>query len=361
MTILIEFFSAWLLVAVLLALVLALLRRRRRALRESAASIELALAGADLGLWDWRLPSGRRLVSERGASMLGYAPGEIDTVATFYRHVHPDDLEIVRQALSRHLRDETPGYEAEFRMCHRALGWVWVHSRGRVVERDAHGAPTRIMGTRMDITARKQAEEKIHRLAFYDALTALPNRRLLLERLEPALRKAAASGQYGALLFLDLDHFKTLNDTLGHDVGDQLLRSVAHRLLDVVRAGDTVARLGGDEFVVLLEELGEDAPAAMRAVESVAAKLLSRLGQPHHLHGRDLTSTPSIGATLFGRAGGTVEDVLKQADLAMYEAKAGGRHTLRFFDPLMQRRVSESVALEADLRAALPAGQFLLH
>jgi len=354
-------FFAWLLGAVLLALMLTMLQRRRRASHETAARIELALAGADLGLWDWHLPSGQRQVSKRGASMLGYVPDEIDTVAAFYSNVHPDDLPSMQDALDRHLRAETPGYEAEFRMRHRTAGWIWVHSRGRVVERGAGGAPTRVMGTRMDITARKIAEEKIHRLAFYDGLTALPNRRLLLDRLELALRKSAASGQYGAVLFLDLDHFKTLNDTLGHDVGDQLLRSVAHRLLELVRAGDTVARLGGDEFVILLEGLGEEASAAARAVEGVAGELLCRLGRPHRLLGRELTSTPSIGATLFAQAGGSVDELLKQADLAMYEAKAGGRHTLRFFDPLMQQRVSESVLLEADLRAALPARQFVLH
>ena len=366
------FFSAWVLVMALVALVLSALQRRRHARRESAllqhqaqqehaASIELALAGADLGLWDWRLASGLRLVNQRGASMLGYAPDEISTVTLFYRDVHPDDVALVRQALGRHLRGETPGYEAEFRMRHRALGWVWVHCRGKVVERDALGTPLRIMGTRMDITARKQTEEKIHRLAFYDGLTGLPNRRLLLQRLELALRTAANDGQYGAVLFLDLDHFKTLNDTLGHDIGDQLLRSVAARVQQVLRAGDTVARLGGDEFVILLAALGEHPAAATRAVQAVGDKLLSQLGQPHRFNGRDLYATPSIGATLFCQAGDTVDNVLKQADLAMYEAKADGRHTLRFFDPVMQQRVIDSVLLEEDMRAALAAGQFLLH
>jgi diguanylate cyclase (GGDEF)-like protein/PAS domain S-box-containing protein len=366
------YFSAWAIVSLLVAGALLAAQRRRqnvertasywfREQQNHAARIELALAGADLGMWDWHLPSGVRILNERGASMLGYSPDEISTISAFYEDVHPDDADAVNAALGRHLKGETPSYEAEFRIRHRLDCWVWVHSRGKVVEWSAAGTPLRVMGTRMDITDRKITEAKVHRLAFYDGLTLLPNRRLLIERLEDALAKSGRSCQHGAVLFLDLDHFKELNDTLGHDMGDQLLKSVGQRLVDVVRSGDTVARLGGDEFFILLQDLSCDGQAARQMVEGVGAKILRSLALPHHLGSHELYSTPSIGATLFSDARNTVDNLLKQADLAMYDAKAGGRDMLRFFDPFMQQRVCESVALEEEIRLALPRQDFTLH
>ena len=366
------YFAAWLLVALLAAVMLLVLQRRRRASRETAQSqqqeqqrhaarIELALAGADLGLWDWHLPSGVRQVDERGAGMLGFTTAELDSVDMFYHHVHVDDVAAVHEAVCLHLRDGSPWYEAEFRMLHRDGHWIWVHSRDKIVERDANGTPQRMVGTRMDISGRKLSEERIHSLAFYDGLTALPNRRLLLERLAQSVHQSARSGRHGAVLFLDLDNFKKLNDTLGHAMGDRLLQSVARRLVDVTRSSDTVARLGGDEFVILLDDLDADAGRARRQVEMIGAKILASLDQPHQLEGHDSYSTPSIGAALFGSDGHSVEDLLRQADLAMYEAKAGGGDLLRFFDPLMQQRISDSVSLEEELRRALAGEEFVLH
>ncbi len=366
------YFAAWLLVALLAALMLLVLQRRRRASRETAQSqqqekqrhaarIELALAGADLGLWDWHLPSGVRQLDERGAGMLGYTTSELDSIAMFYRHVHADDVAAVHDAVCLHLRGGSPWYEAEFRMLHRDGHWIWVHSRGKIVERDAGGGPLRMVGTRMDISGRKLAEARIHNLAFYDGLTALPNRRLLLERLAQSVQHAARSGRHGAVLFLDLDNFKQLNDTLGHAMGDRLLQSVARRLVEVTRSNDTVARLGGDEFIILLEDLDADAAGARHQVDMIGAKILGCLGLPHQLEGHDAYSTSSIGAALFGGDGHCVEDLLRQADLAMYEAKAGGGGLLRFFDPLMQQRISDSVSLEEELRRALAGDEFVLH
>ncbi|WP_296945102.1 bifunctional diguanylate cyclase/phosphodiesterase [uncultured Massilia sp.] len=366
------FLSAWVLLFVLGGWTLADLQRRRRARaaaarrrdaaqREQAERIELALAGADLGLWDWNLASGRREVNGRGASMLGYAPDEIDTVDAFYRDVHPEDVAPVRAALERHLRGEARRYEAEFRLRHRTRGWVWVHCRGKVIERDAAGRPLRLLGTRMDISARKQAEREIHHLACYDPLSTLPNRRLLLERLDAAAARAAREHRHGAVLLVDLDHFKAINDGLGHDAGDRVIRAVAARLRAAVRDGGSVARLGGDEFAVLLDALDADPAAALAQAAATGEELLRKLGRPHRVGKREVYATPSIGAALFGAGGGRAGDLLKQADLAMCAAKAAGRHALRFFDPAMQQRVAESALLEADLRAALGTGQFLLH
>ena len=212
-----------------------------------------------------------------------------------------------------------------------------------------------------DITGRKQAEREIERLAFHDVLTGLPNRRLLLDRLAMALAASTRAHQHGALLFIDLDNFKDLNDTLGHDRGDLLLQQVAERLREAVRETDTVARLGGDEFVVMLEGLAaHEAEAAVQA-EAVARKLLSVLNQPYRLTDKLHNSTPSMGVALFGHAGDTVDELLKRADLAMYRAKIEGRNTLRFFDPEMQAAVLARASLEADLRLGLQRDELELH
>ncbi|MFZ2854690.1 MAG: EAL domain-containing protein [Rhodocyclaceae bacterium] len=227
--------------------------------------------------------------------------------------------------------------------------------------RGSDGAVTNYVGTHADITERKAAEAQIRNLAFYDPLTLLPNRRLLVDRLQQALASSARSGREGALLFIDLDNFKTLNDTLGHDKGDLLLQEVAGRLSDCLREGDTVARLGGDEFVVMLEDLSENIGEAAAQTETVGEKILAALCQPYSLHGHEYRSSSSIGITLFAAPHNGIEELMKRADLAMYQAKAAGRNALRFFDPKMQAAVSARAALEADLREGLKDGQFLLH
>ncbi len=227
--------------------------------------------------------------------------------------------------------------------------------------RDEAGAVSNFVATLTDITFRKAAENEINSLAFYDPLTRLPNRRLLLDRLKQALAASARHAHYGALLYIDLDNFKTLNDTLGHDVGDQLLDQVGRRLGACVRDSDTVARLGGDEFIVMLAGLDEQAQLAAGQAETVGEKILVALNQPYQLGRHVHHSTPSIGITLFGRHNEPVEDLLKRADLAMYQSKAAGRNTLRFFDPQMQAALSRRAAMEADLRAAVAGGQFVLH
>ena len=213
-----------------------------------------------------------------------------------------------------------------------------------------------------DITERKVAEEAINSLAFYDSLTGLPNRRLLLDRLKQALASCTRSGRHGAVLYIDLDNFKTLNDTLGHEVGDVLLRQVAQRLTTCVRIADTVARLGGDEFVVMLEELGDNIEESADQARIVGDKILNALNAPYRLaDNHEHHSTPSIGIALFADNQGTVDDLLRHADLAMYQAKTAGRNTLRFFDPQMQAAIMARAALEDGLREALVKQQFVLH
>ena len=221
------------------------------------------------------------------------------------------------------------------------------------------GCPT-FVGVIRDITLRKKQEEEIERMAFYDLLTELPNRRLLLDRLHQTTVTTVRSGLRAALMFLDLDHFKRLNDTLGHDVGDELLKQVALRLTHCVREGDTVARLGGDEFVVLLDGLGPPTPDAAAHCELVAHKILDALGQPYMLCGHPYSITPSIGIVVFQGEQDSTEDLLKKADVAMYQAKSAGRNGLRFFDPAMQASAQAHAALEQELRHSLAASQFVL-
>jgi diguanylate cyclase (GGDEF)-like protein/PAS domain S-box-containing protein len=222
------------------------------------------------------------------------------------------------------------------------------------------GQVTNYVGIFYDITANKATQAEISRMAYFDALTQLPNRRLLQERLNHALTLATRSGSYGAILFVDLDHFKMINDTRGHHSGDLLLIEVARRLRMALRSGDTIARLGGDEFVVLLEVMDADALKAADHARQVADKLLLTLAEPYKLLDFEFRCTASIGISLFSHAE-TVGELLQHADLAMYQAKKTGRNTLRFFDPDMQQSVNTRVSLEQDIHRALEQRQFILH
>ena len=226
---------------------------------------------------------------------------------------------------------------------------------------DAQGQFRGYRGIGRDISKRKHAEDETQRLAFYDTLTGLPNRRLLMDRLAQMMAISARSRLHCALLFIDLDNFKDLNDTLGHDVGDQLLTQVAKRLLACIREGDTAARFGGDEFVVMLEGLNETVAEAANQAETVAEKILLQLNQPYELMGKQHNSSPSIGITLFSGHDPGPDELLKRADVAMYQAKAAGRNTLRFYDPQMQAAVMARALLDADLRQGLQRQELLLH
>jgi diguanylate cyclase (GGDEF)-like protein/PAS domain S-box-containing protein len=237
---------------------------------------------------------------------------------------------------------------------------------GRVIEVELSsqsltwaGRPARLVMA-VDVTARRRAEAEIQRLAFYDTLTQLPNRRLLGDRLRQSLAAVGRSGAHGAVLFVDLDDFKRVNDTRGHQLGDQVLIEAAARLKACLRADDTLARVGGDEFVVILERLDTDPRQAAARADEAAQRVMSALSKPFDLPGLRFHSSASIGVSMFGRAQDRVEDVLRHADSAMYRAKAAGRGTVRFYDPAMQVALESRAALETDLRRALSEGQLRL-
>lgn len=227
--------------------------------------------------------------------------------------------------------------------------------------KDNEGITTEYVAIFSDITARKKAEEEIYSLAYYDLLTELPNRRFLLDRLRQAQSIAARSKHYGALLFLDMDRFKILNDTLGHDIGDLFLIEIAKRLQNSVRDVDTVARIGGDEFVVLVEEIDLNPEEASQKVALIAEKIRSSLSKPYHLNEHEHHSSPSIGVCLYQGNDGALETILKQADMAMYQAKESGGNAVRFFDPAMQIAVETRASIEADLRQAVPEKHLRLY
>lgn len=278
----------------------------------------------------------------------------------FAEHLHAEDRDEVLARLNTLLTGEAASIRLETR-------WRRGGSEYRRVEiaceaeRDADGEVTGVFGTLMDITERYAARAQIERLAFYDALTDLPNRPLLLRRLADAVERDGESDEHSALLFIDLDNFKQLNDTYGHDKGDLLLQCVARRLSARVQPQDVVARLGGDEFVVLLNGLSAERADALAQAETIASRLLAALNEPYDLEGHSHHVSPSMGATVFGRCGRRVETLLRHADLAMYQAKSAGRNTIRFFTPEMESAVVRRAGLEADIRAAIAADQFLLH
>jgi len=269
--------------------------------------------------------------------------------------------EVHRQGLKRYMAT------GESKVLGQRIEMTALRSNGKefpvelAITRMGTAEPPMFTGFIRDITERKAAEADIEHLAFYDPLTHLPNRRLLLDRLQHALVARKRSRRQAALLFIDLDGFKGLNDSQGHDVGDMLLQQVAQRLLSVVREVDTVARLGGDEFVVVLEELSEDPRQAAIQAEVVGNGFLLALAEPYILKGYEHHCTAAIGVTLFSDHRDTVGDLLKRADLAVYQAKTTGRNRVRFFDQKMQAAVSARNALEADLRRAVRDGQLVVH
>ncbi|MDK6077755.1 putative bifunctional diguanylate cyclase/phosphodiesterase [Massilia varians] len=337
------------------------LKEAEQSLQKSEERLRLVLLGSTDAYWDYDLVEEKIHYSQRWWTMLGYQPDELGCHTDLWLELmHPDD----RPELLRFWKDLLEGdretYSVEWRLRHHDGHYVAVLSRG-FVTRDARGRALRVSGTNTDLTERKQAEQRIYELANFDHLTGLPNRRLLVEELDKALARSRRSGCFGAVIFLDLDNFKLLNDTMGHDFGDMLLRQVAERLRHTVRHCDQLARLGGDEFVLVLEDLAEESREAVSEAQHVVEKLQSSLAQPYYLDGRLFLSTPSMGVALFDGGATDLETILKQADLAMYRAKSEGRNTARFFDPGMQASAEHQAALEHALREGLSAHEFVLY
>lgn len=320
----------------------------------------MLIEGSNAVSWESTLPDGDyRYVSPQAERLFGYGAAEWHQRGFWRSHVHDDDIDLALRA-----RDEAIGggmeYSCEYRMRCSNGDYSWVEEIGSVVD-DSGDAQAALRGILLDITQRKAAESEIQRLAFYDPLTGLPNRRLLLDRLHKLVDASPHSVEHGAIVFIDLDNFKALNDNLGHETGDLLLKEVAQRLQAAVRKTDLVGRLGGDEFVVLLKSGRETLDVFQRNAEMVAEKVLAMLDRPYQLNGHIHHSSASIGIYVFDTRCDTVSDMLKRADLAMYQCKAAGRNGIRFFEPEMQVMLSRRAQLEEDLRGVLRKGEFVLH
>jgi len=340
------------------------LKCAERALHKSDGRLRLAMQGSTDASWDWDLATDEVYYSERWWEMLGHDPATVNADKDSWRRMmHPEDAPGIAGFIGSLVEGPRESYSVEFRLRHRDGHDVPVLSRG-VVVRDAAGRALRIAGTNTDLTERKLADQRIHELAYFDPLTGLPNRRHLAEQLAESLARCAHGGGHGALLFIDLDNFKLLNDTLGHAVGDQLLHQVAQRLRETLRGlphpQAHLARLGGDEFVVVLESLGPHPDGAVASARGAADALLATLARPFQLGPHSARSTPSIGITLFDQDSAGIEALLMQADLAMYRAKADGRNAARFFEPGMQSQAERRATLEAALRAGLERREFVL-
>lgn len=296
-------------------------------------------------------------INQKFTELTGYAAKDVVGHQPDLISVNPAD-KVISEAMSA-AASSRQAWEGEV-LNRQQDGHVVTHWALISAVRDEYGTVVNFVITLTDITRRKADEEQIRRLAFFDSLTGLPNRRMLRDRLEHALAASHRTGNHSALLFIDLDHFKNLNDTLGHALGDQLLEQVAQRLRTNVREGDTVARLGGDEYVVLLESLSVLRDESVAQAKLVGEKLMDVLNTPYHLAGNEFNCGLSMGVTLFDAHVSNIDEVLKQADLAMYQAKAAGRNGIRFFDPQMQAVVTQRAALEADIRQAILQDQYSL-
>jgi len=326
------------------------------ALQNSEEQFQLATDAADVGLWDWNLQDNAVYLSPVFKRQLGYREEEMPSrYEAWEGRLHPEDRARTLATIQDYLAERLPYYELEFRLRHKDGSYRWFLSRG-ALRRDEAGRPIRMLGVQVDITERRHAEEQLGHLAHYDSLTALPNRVLFTDRLGQAMIEADRHGRLVGVAFLDLDRFKNINDTLGHDAGDQLLKAVAERLTGAARKGDTVARLSGDEFTLILADMGHVDDAAR-----VAQKVLDAFTQPFYVAGRELHMTASLGISLYPIDVKDVSGLLRNADIAMYRAKEHGRNTYRFYAADMMTKAVENLALENDLRHAVDRGELVLH
>ncbi|MBU0622610.1 MAG: EAL domain-containing protein [Gammaproteobacteria bacterium] len=332
-------------------------KQAESALLASEQRWSFALEGGGDCVWDWNLENNQVALSKGGQSMFGYTDDEIGSdISEWSSRAHPDDVPHLLEALRKFFRERAERISSEFRVRCKDGSWKWILSRGMVVHRNEEGRVTRMIGTHTDLTERKRAEETIQRQANYDPLTLLPNRRLFRDRLELEIRKAHRAGLTMGLLFIDLDNFKEVNDTLGHDRGDELLVEAAQRINQCVRESDTVARIGGDEFTVILSEV-EDT----RSIERVAQNIIAELVKPFVLGADKAFISASIGITLYPDDAFEVEDLLKHADQAMYVAKNAGRNRYSYFTAAMQEHAEARMRLANDLRTALEEKQFRVY
>lgn len=324
-------------------------------LNESEERLRLALEAAHMGTFDVDMTTMRLHWSRGHEELWGYKPGEFDgSFAAFAARVHPDDLPVI-QAQIDHCTESRESFTQEFRVVWPDNSIHWIASLGEFTYGEGH-QPQRMHGVAIEVTERKHNEARLNYLANHDALTGLPNRTLFYDRLQQALIDADRNHRLVAVVFLDLDRFKNINDSLGHEIGDELLRSVSERLLGAVRRGDTVARLGGDEYTLILAGISQIDEAAR-----IAQKILDVFTQPFHLAERELFVGASLGVTICPIDSRNIGELLRFADIAMYRAKELGRNNFQFYASEMTIKATDTLTLEHELRRGFENNEFLLH
>lgn len=333
------------------------LEHSEHSLRESEERYMLAVESANDGLWDWNLQANTLYFSPRWKEMLGYTDHEFEnSQQAWFKLVHPADLDTLVAKFSAHLEGNLPHVEIEHRILHKDGSYRWVLLRGLVI-RDAQGVAYRMAGSQSDITGRKLAEEHLRYDALHDQLTNLPNRSLFMEYLESALKRARRLNDYSfAVILLDFDRFKVINDSLGHRIGDELLRAASRRLSVCLRSSDTIARLGGDEFIILLEDVRD-----LDAAGGFAHCIQEQFKLPFVIDDRELFISASSGVVFADDSYEHAEEILRDAEIAMYRAKALGKAQFIVFDPTLRTDALTNLELETDLRQAVERGEFCLH
>ncbi|PIE43485.1 MAG: hypothetical protein CSA50_05065 [Gammaproteobacteria bacterium] len=337
------------------------IKQTQWSLQKLEARWQFALEGSGNGVWDWNIATGQTYFSPQWCALIGYDKQELtDHVREWTNRIHPDDAIESRSEIDRHLSGETSHYEREHRLLCKNGEYKWMLDRGKVIEWDASGKPARMIGTHADISDRKLHEAHIQHLAYHDSLTDLPNRVFLQEELQYLLAQLKRNQQHSALLFLDIDHFKMVNDSMGHSVGDEMLRQIADRLKKNTRDGDFLARLGGDEFVIVLGNPTDDIERVYQRAQAVAANILTSFKQPFDLNRQSVVRGTSIGIVTLPTDGNTVSKILQHADTAMYEAKKSGRNTLHFYQKEMATAIKRRLFVENALRSAIENNELSL-
>lgn len=325
-------------------------------IRLNEERLKLAVKATRSGVWDMDVAASTFWWSPEFMAMLGYGDNEIPpSLDAKYTLIHPEDLEWVKTSHTRYLAREIEEYTPEYRMLRKDGSWMWIEDRG-TAEWNDQGEPLRFSGIMADCTERKRFEKQLMYMATHDPLTELPNRTLLQDRVEHALMNNNSSGLHVGLLLLDIDRFKLINDSLGHEIGDQLVKAVSLRLQQTIRPSDTLARLSGDEFVVICEDLPSPQEAAR-----LAKRLLSAMSQDYNVDGNHLNISMSIGISMSPADGTSSQALLRHADTAMHNAKSSGGNCYRFFTAEMNKEAVQRLSLERHLGDAIERQQFILH
>jgi diguanylate cyclase (GGDEF)-like protein/PAS domain S-box-containing protein len=324
-------------------------------LHKTQERLQLATEISELGFWEWEVTTGKTYFSPEWKRQIGYEDHEFkNRYEEYFRYLHPDDKKRMEEEISRFVEKPWPNYSSEFRIQHKDGSYRWIWARA-VAHYDQQGKVSNMVGTHLDVTERKQTEEKMRHMAQHDALTGLANRTLIYELAPQYIAYAKRNEQKMAVLFFDLDRFKPINDTYGHQVGDRMLQEVANRLKNSVREEDVVGRIGGDEFVALLTGI-----RTQKDIGRAATHLLENLRKPYVIGDVQLDTSPSIGISLYPNDGKTIDELIRHADAAMYHAKESGRNRFEFFSEKIQANLQQTLTTEQRMRHSLNHGEFEL-